>query len=62
MLQTFQRFRERGDRNIHLLDCRDIIGLVSDHPSVDGCHLTDLGYKMMADGLAPVLRPILGLK
>jgi hypothetical protein len=61
VFETFQRFRSRGDRHVHYLDCREIIGLVPDHPSVDGCHLTDLGYKILADGLAPVLKGILKL-
>jgi lysophospholipase L1-like esterase len=56
---TYRQFRKRGDKNVHFLDCRKIIGLESDHPSVDGCHLTDLGFKHLADGIAPVLERII---
>jgi lysophospholipase L1-like esterase len=59
---AFRRWRKRGDRHVHYLDCREIIGLDADHPSVDGAHLTDLGYKRMADGIAPVLKKILKRK
>jgi len=62
VIDTYNRFRKRGDKNVYLLDCRKIIGLDPDHPSVDGCHLTDLGYQRLADGVAPVLRKILKLK
>lgn len=62
VIDTYNRFRKRGDKNAHLLDCRKIIGIDPDHPSVDGCHLTDLGYKRMADGVAPVLKRILKLQ
>mgnify|MGYP001017244402 CR=1 FL=1 len=32
-----------------------------DHPSVDGGHLTDVGFKQIADALAPLLAKILTL-
>jgi lysophospholipase L1-like esterase len=57
--QTYRQFRKRGDRNVHFLDCRNSIGREADHPSVDGVHLTDLGYGQLAAGLAPVLGRIL---
>jgi hypothetical protein len=60
--ETFNQFRKRGANQVHLLDCRKIIGYEADHPSVDGVHLTDLGYKRMADGVALALRKILELK
>jgi len=31
----------------------------SDHPSVDGVHLSDEGFKIMADAMIPVLTKIL---
>ena len=58
---TWKQFRDHGDKNMHLLDCREIIGLESDHPSVDGVHLTDLGFKRLADAVAAVLQRILNL-
>ncbi len=59
--QTYRQFRKRGDQNVHFLDCRQIIGREADHPSVDGVHLTDLGFQRLAVGVAPQLRRILKL-
>ena len=53
--------RRQGDQNVYLLDTRKIIGLEQDHPSVDGVHLTDLGFHQMATGVTPVLKRILRL-
>ena len=61
VLQTYQQMRRQGDTNVYLLDVRKIVGLEQDHPSVDGVHLTDLGFRQMADGVAPVLKRILHL-
>ena len=61
VLQTHRQMRRQGDQNVYLLDTRKLIGREQDHPSVDGVHLTDLGFKRMADGIAPVLRRILRL-
>ncbi|MEI8062632.1 MAG: SGNH/GDSL hydrolase family protein [Verrucomicrobiota bacterium] len=62
VIDTCRQMRRQGDQNVHLLDARKIIGFEQDHPSVDGVHLTDLGFKQMADGVAPVLKRILRLK
>jgi lysophospholipase L1-like esterase len=62
VIDTCNQFKKRGDKNVYLLDCRKIIGIDPDHPSVDGCHLTDLGYRRMADGVAPVLKRILKMR
>jgi len=35
--------------------------LEQDYPSVNGVHLTDLGFRQMTDGVAPVLKRILHL-
>ena len=61
VLQNYADLRQRGDKGVHLLECREVIGIEADHPSVDGGHLTDLGFKRLADGVAPVLRKILKL-
>lgn len=61
VLQTYKAFRKRGDKNIHLLDSRKMIGFEADHPSVDGAHLTDLGFKQLADGVTPKVASLLGL-
>ena len=62
MVNTYRQMRRHGDQNVYLLDTRKLIGREQDHPSVDGVHLTDLGFQKMADGVAPVLKRILHLR
>jgi lysophospholipase L1-like esterase len=62
VLQTYRDFRKKGDRNVHLLECHKVIGFEADHPSVDGVHLTDLGFWRLANAVAPKLKTILKLK
>jgi len=59
VLATYNRCRSSGDKNIHFFDAAAVIGFGPDHPSVDGCHLTDAGFKLLAEALAPVLKTIL---
>ena len=47
--------RANGDLNIYFADGRALIGSVGAEATVDGCHLTDLGFWALAKGLAPVL-------
>jgi len=61
VFDTYRQMRRQGDKNVYLLDACKIIGREQEHPSVDGVHLTDLGFKQMADGVAPVLKRILHL-
>lgn len=61
VLDTYERMKAGGDEAVYLFESRDVIGLCSDHPSVDGCHLTDLGFRMLAEGVAPVVGEALGL-
>ena len=57
--QTYRAFKRRGDRHVALLDCTRVIGFEADHPSVDGAHLTDLGFSRLAEAVAPVLKRLL---
>ena len=61
VLRTYRQMCRQGDRNVYLLDARKMIGCEQNHPSVDGVHLTDLGFQKMADGVAPLLKRILRL-
>lgn len=61
VFETYNLHIKQGDKNIYLFDSTKVIGLGGNHPSVDGCHLTDLGFKMLADALAPVLTEIIGM-
>jgi lysophospholipase L1-like esterase len=57
--KTFREFKRRGDKAVYFLDCAKVIGLEADHPSVDGVHLTDLGFLRVAEAVAPVLKRML---
>ena len=57
---TVEACRAAGDRNIYFLDGSELLDpLIYDEATVDGVHPTDLGFTMMADGMAPVIRKIL---
>ena len=59
LFETFRKFKEQGDNKVYLFDSGSIILPGNDHPTVDGIHLTDLGFKMIADDLAPLLKRII---
>jgi len=59
LFAAFEKRKQMGDSNIFLFDARQIIRPGGDHPSVDGIHLTDLGFKMIADPLATMLQKII---
>ena len=61
VFDSYKKFREGGDKNVYLFDSSKVISSEGDHPSVDGVHLSDLGFKMLADELSPFLAEILGL-
>jgi lysophospholipase L1-like esterase len=59
LFRTYQRHRDAGDRNIFIFDMGKAIGRPNgDHPTVDGVHPTDLGFRIMAEKLRPVLAPL----
>ncbi|MFI4910181.1 MAG: heparinase II/III family protein [Sedimentisphaeraceae bacterium JB056] len=57
--KTYKNLKDEGDKNVYIFDAGDIIKAGGDHPSVDGVHLTDRGYYMIADKLAPFIQSIL---
>jgi len=61
VLDSYNKFKADGDKNIYFFDSAKVIGEKGDHPSVDGVHLSDLGFKMLADELSPYLAKIVGL-
>lgn len=53
--RIFREQKGKGDKNIWLVKADDLIG--NNHEAtVDGVHLTDLGFLQMAENLYPVLR------
>jgi len=61
IFDQYHRMLEAGDQNVHLFDSAQAIGLGGNHPSVDGCHLTDEGFRILGEALAPVLARVTGL-
>lgn len=57
--RTVELLRENGDDNIYFYDGSTLLGEQAHETTVDGVHPTDLGFLLMADGLAPVLKEIL---
>lgn len=53
--RIFKENKSRGDKNIYYVKADKLIG-DSQEATVDGVHLTDLGFQIMADELYPVLR------
>lgn len=51
----FQAMKQRGEKNIHLLSSKEMIG-DDGEATVDGVHFTDLGFMRYAELLYPVLK------
>lgn len=56
--RNFERLVAEDPRNLYYVDAIDLDG-AEDDGTVDGIHLTDLGFRHYADKLVPVLRPLL---
>lgn len=55
----FERLRAEGYKNLYFIESEGLDG-VEDDGTVDGIHLTDLGFRHYADFLVPRLSAILG--
>lgn len=55
-----ERRRAGGDSALWFADARQLIGPAGPEATVDGVHLTDLGFYALAQGLAPLLTKLLG--
>jgi lysophospholipase L1-like esterase len=60
--QVVARAIAAGDKNLQLVEGTDLLGPGRVDGLVDGTHPNDLGSQWMADGLAPRLRKVLGLR
>ncbi len=60
IMQTYMHAVEAGDKHVFFVDGGGFFpaGVELDG-TVDGCHPTDLGFYFMAQGLIPILRPLL---
>ncbi|KOR90591.1 hypothetical protein AM231_01180 [Paenibacillus solani] len=59
-MELIRQLTEAGDHRLTFLDGSDLLGPDPGETTVDGVHPTDLGFKLMADGLEPVLRQVIG--
>lgn len=59
-MELIRELTEAGDQSLTFVDGSDLLGDDPGEATVDGVHPTDLGFKLMADGLEPVLRQVIG--
>ena len=57
----WQKMRLAGDQHVYFFDSFVLYRDGSIHPTVEGLHPSDLGFRMIADALAPDMAKILGL-
>lgn len=58
-METVERLRGEGDREIHFFDGSALLNDDYEQCTVDGVHPTDLGFLRMAENLAPALGRLL---
>ena len=56
--KNYDRLKAENPKNLYYVDSVDLDG-VEDDGTVDGIHLTDLGFRHYADKMIPILRPLL---
>ena len=56
--RNYEKLMAENPNNLYYVDCINLDG-VEDDGTVDGIHLTDLGFKYYAQKLIPVLRPLI---
>ncbi len=59
MIHFYSKMRRAGDANLHFVDGTALIPFGTAGAYVDGVHPTDLGFRMMAERLAPFIEMIL---
>jgi hypothetical protein len=59
--KVVEECRDKGDNNIYFCNGSDFLGSDFDECTVEGVHLSDLGFIRMADSLQPVIERILGI-
>jgi hypothetical protein len=59
--EVYEKMRADGDRNVHFFDSFPLYADGSIHPTVEGLHPSDLGFKIIADALAPEIAQVCGL-
>lgn len=57
--QTYENAIAAGDKNVYLIPGSELLGDCAEIATVDNCHPNDLGFYMMAQRLAPILKKLL---
>ena len=57
--KTYDNAVSRGDKNVYLIDGRDLMQYAMNDGTVDNCHPNDIGFFSMAKTIIPVLEEIL---
>lgn len=58
---VFESMRKAGDEDVHLFDSFPLYSDGGLHPTIEGTHPTDLGFKIISDALAPHVARVLDL-
>lgn len=60
---TYENALRRGDKNVYLIHGRSFFADSPEglEPMVDGCHPTDLGFRIMGEKMLPVIKKMLKL-
>ncbi len=56
---TYKNALAKGDRNVYLIEGKELMALAKNNGTVDGCHPNDLGFFSMAEALIKVLKNII---
>jgi hypothetical protein len=56
---TYQNAVEDGDKNVYMIDGRELMRIAKNDGTVDGCHPTDFGFASMAAAVGDILEKIL---
>lgn len=58
LMEMYRDLKKKGDRRVYYLKADNLIGNDLE-PSVDGVHLTDLGFLRLAENMYPVIRKLI---
>ena len=56
--QTYKNALSRGDKNVYLLNNRELTALCGNEGTVDNCHPTDFGFASIAQAVISVIKKI----
>lgn len=57
--KTYRNALNRGDKNVYMLDGKELMKMAGNDGTVDDCHPTDFGFASMAQAVGDVLEKIL---